>query len=702
MAKKPAKNRARMNRDGDAHVLRLHGVVGDEFDGFTDEDVHMLLDEMPDESSLRVHINSVGGVVHQGVSVYQRLSRLQPEVHVDGLAASIASVIAMAGGRVVMHTGSMMMIHDPMAMAMGDSEDMRKAAQMLDKVRDSIVSIYMQKTGHDRDTLEQMMNEETWLTAEEAVEWGFADELVGEGPDEAEESIARLDLSWLQTIPDGVAHAVARRRIAANSGINERTAMPSAETTPKMEDHEMSEKNAQTDSADESAAENTETRNKETNVAENDVKSAAKAEADRRDTIRSLCARSKLPEAFAQQLIDEEVDLVDVHKRVESQLATIEAYNKAREAEPETRPEHRVDVTRDEADTRREGVAGALLNRFDPGRYRIEDSSPAQVYRGMSLMEIARECVDAAGMSTRGMDRQRIAQNALHSTSDFPAILENVVGKSLRDAYEASPRTFTALGRRTTLPDYKEVSRVQMGEAPKLEKVVEGAEYQQGTIGDAAERYRLFKYGKIVAITREVIINDDLDAFTRIPMLFGRSAANLESDLFWEQVTSNPTMQDGNALFSSAHGNLAGTGGAISIDAISEGRTAMRTQKGLDGEQHITVRPMALVVPAALETEAEQFISTNLQADAAGNINPFAGRLQAIAEPRLDDASTSAWYLWADPAAIDTIEFAYLQGEEGPFVESREGFEVDGMQVKARLDFGVKAIDWRGLYKNEG
>ena len=77
-------------------------------------------------------------------------------------------------------------------------------------------------------------------------------------------------------------------------------------------------------------------------------------------------------------------------------------------------------------------------------------------------------------------------------------------------------------------------------------------------------------------------------------------------------------------------------------------------------------------------------------------------RLAPISEPRLDAASETAWYLAASPNQIDTIEYAYLEGQQGAYIETRNGFDVDGVEIKCRLDFGAKAIDWRGLYKNPG
>src|SRR5690606_16294777 len=174
-------------------------------------------------------------------------------------------------------------------------------------------------------------------------------------------------------------------------------------------------------------------------------------------------------------------------------------------------------------------------------------------------------------------------------TSDFPYILEAVITKTLRAGYTNPPRTFVPWARQATLPDFKEVSRVQLSGAPDLKRVVEGAEYEFGALGDGAEKYRVQKYGRIVHITWETIVNDDLDALTRIPQLFGASAADLESDIVYGILNGNPAMADGKALFHADHGNLAGSGAAL-IDAVNPDpqvanpiaamRTAMLLQKG--------------------------------------------------------------------------------------------------------------------------
>jgi hypothetical protein len=368
----------------------------------------------------------------------------------------------------------------------------------------------------------------------------------------------------------------------------------------------------------------------------------------------------------------------------------------------ETRPHHIRAGGLDEVTTRRAAVESALLHRFDPGRHAL--SEPAREWRGLSLIEMARSLLEAAGERPRGLSRDEIATRALHSTSDFPAILAAVTGKTLRAAYEAAPRTFMPIARRTSAADFKQIHRLQLGEAPQLEKVNESGEFKRGTIGEAKESYRVETWGKVIGITRQVIINDDLDAFTRVPALFGTSAATLESDIVWGIVIDNPAMADTNPLFHATHKNLAGTGTALDVPSLGKARTAMAKQTGLDGKTLLNLRPTFLVVPAALELAAEQLIAQSLVPAKTTDVVPNSIRsLAVIAEPRLDPASGAVpWFLFASPASIDTIEYAYLEGQDGVFIESRTGFDVDGVEIKARLDFGAKAIDWRGMFKNAG
>jgi hypothetical protein len=422
---------------------------------------------------------------------------------------------------------------------------------------------------------------------------------------------------------------------------------------------------------------------------------AREAERERVSTIYDLAGRLNLERGFAEDLVKRGTGLDEARRLILDQVAA---------KSEETRTFGQVSVPlggRDERITRRDAVANALLHRYSPTLFPLEDA--ARQYRGMTLLELARESLGNAGVNTRGLSRDEVATRALHSTSDFPEILAAVTNKTLRQAYEAYPRTFALFCRQVLATDFKAMHRVQLGEAPQLLEVGESGEFKRGTLGESKESYRVKTYGRVVAITRQVLINDDLDAFTRIPAMYGNSIAQLESDVVWGIITSNPAMADGNALFHTTHKNLAGTGAALDVTSVGAARAAMAKQTGLDKKTVLNIRPAFLIVPASLELKAEQLVAQNLVPASSGNVVPQSIRtLSPIAEPRLDAASETAWYLAASPNQIDTIEYAYLEGQQGAYIETRNGFDVDGVEIKCRLDFGAKAIDWRGLYKNPG
>ena len=422
---------------------------------------------------------------------------------------------------------------------------------------------------------------------------------------------------------------------------------------------------------------------------------ARETERDRVSTIYDLAGRLNLERSFAEDLVKRGTDVDEARRLILDQVAA---------KSEETRTFSQVSIPlggRDEQVTRRDAVANALLHRYSPTLFQLEDA--ARQYRGMTLMELARESLGNAGVNTRGLSRDEVATRALHSTSDFPEILSAVTNKTLRQAYEAYPRTFMLFCRQVLATDFKAMHRVQLGEAPQLLEVSESGEFKRGTLGESKESYKVKTYGRVVAITRQTLINDDLDAFTRIPAMYGNSIAQLESDVVWGIITANPAMADGNALFHNSHKNLAGTGAALDVGSVGAARAAMAKQTGLDKKTVLNVRPAFLIVPASLELKAEQLVAQNLVPAATSSVVPQSIRtLAPISEPRLDAASETAWYLAASPNQIDTIEYAYLEGQQGAYIETRNGFDVDGVEIKCRLDFGAKAIDWRGLYKNPG
>ena len=372
---------------------------------------------------------------------------------------------------------------------------------------------------------------------------------------------------------------------------------------------------------------------------------------------------------------------------------------------------------RDEQDTRMRGIEEMLLHRCDA---RAELTDNGRQYRGMSLLEVGREYLERNGVNTRGMTRMALATQFLQfrsggmmGTSDFASLLANVANKRLRQGYTENMPSYARWARRApNAPDFKQMSVVNLAGAPDLLQTNEHGEFKYGAMTDGKETYSMLTYGRIVSFTRQALINDDLRGFDRMVGAFGNSAARLENRTVYGILTANAALADTGALFNATavttaggHANLTGTGTAISVASLGVGRTMMRLQKGLQGEE-LNLTPAFLIVPATQEALAYQYTSSNYTPATPGTVNEFrtGGRtaVEPVVEALLDAASTTAWYLAANTGAVDTVEYCFLDGAEGPVIESEVGFEVDGISYKCREDFAAKAIDFRGLYKNVG
>jgi hypothetical protein len=425
--------------------------------------------------------------------------------------------------------------------------------------------------------------------------------------------------------------------------------------------------------------------------------------------IVTLAALGTAGETLAAQLIDSGVTLDAARVTVFEQMAARTAAN------PQTPAGA---VTRDASDTFRAQVEAGILMRANPSGVTAAQKEMGRGFAGLSLVEVARECLSAQGVNTRGLYPDAVAKAALlgprgapeffegagmMTTSDFPGILANVANKFLRQGYEAAPKTFMPFCRQVSAKDFKPRASVQLSDTATLSKINEKGEFHRGSLTDNKETYSLSTYGEIIAITRKTIINDDLDALSRIPSGLGQAAANLESDTVWGVITINANMADGVALFHATHKNL-NTTNALALAGLTAARAKMRVVTGPKGT-YLNLVPKYLLAPAALEgTGLQLLFPTQLAATAVTGVVPtWITNLNLIIEPRLDAVASvgvTNWFMVADPSQIDTIEYCYLEGQQGVYIETRYGFEVDGVEIKARLDFAAAAVEPRGLQKN--
>jgi len=369
-------------------------------------------------------------------------------------------------------------------------------------------------------------------------------------------------------------------------------------------------------------------------------------------------------------------------------------------------PELRSDGRRDQTETLVRGAEEAIAVRARVNGATMTDA--AREFTGMTLYDIGRELLVARGINVRGMSREKIAARAMHSTSDFPLILENVMNKNLLDSYRETPRTFQSLGQRSTVNDFREKHLYRLGDAPSLKPLGENGEYKAGTFSEAKESYAIDTFARKIAFTRKMLINDDMSALDRVPRMFGPAGARLENDIVWglllnydfiNNKAADHKMADNKALFDAAHGNLlTGAGSALSKDALTALRKLGRKQKTLDG-QFMNVEYNAIAAPEDLETTLEDLLLPRIVAAKVEDQAPRQ-KMDIIVEPRLAVVSQTAWYAFS--RMMDTFEYAYLSGEEEMYTEVVTSTDVDGLEVKVRKDFGAGLVDWRGMAKAVG
>lgn len=328
----------------------------------------------------------------------------------------------------------------------------------------------------------------------------------------------------------------------------------------------------------------------------------------------------------------------------------------------------------------------------------------------MSLFEMAQASLVDRGISVGGFgNRSQIVNLAFtHSTSDFSNFLAGGAEKSVLTGWQNSGETFQQWTKTGSLSNFHEAKRVGLNGFSELAKVPEGAEYKYVTTSDSGVPIALATYGNIFSITRQAIINDDLSQLSTIPQAMGRAAARTVGNLVYLQQTANSKFTDGKALFHADHKNLIAKG--MDTDGLNEARKAMRLQQDANGDP-INVIPAYILVPAALEGLANRAVlssSSLFPIDQSGTLNQNPGIInvvkdmaQVVVEPRLDKANNKEWYVTA-AQGTDTIEVAYLDGMDVPYLEQQEGFTVDGIAWKVRIDAGVAALDYRGMVKSSG
>lgn len=409
--------------------------------------------------------------------------------------------------------------------------------------------------------------------------------------------------------------------------------------------------------------------------------------------ISAMCRAHNMPANMEEEMIRKGYSLDKARAAV---LARLEGRSSAAFA--------RVDVGRTEQEKVREAVSHGLLLRCGVAESRINGgklASGAREFSGMSMREVCREMLVRSGRPTSGNVVEMVGR-AL-STTDLPNLLTDTANRVLMDGWESADKQWQVWCGQDSVSDFKELTLLDFASGDDLALIPEGGEYQNGRAAEHAESVKIETYGKIFPLTRQAIVNDDLGAFARIARNHGEAAARMVNRLACRVLTANPTMGDGKALFHNDHGNLVSSGGNVpTVESLGAAFLKMRTQKDLLGNR-VQIRPQFFIAPAALETGAEVFFNSQLigTQEKPNQANIYAGSvLTRVYDAELDDVSAADWYL-AGPKG-KTVTIFTLNGATAPYLEYKEGWRVDGVEYKVRLDVAAKAVAWQGLCKSAG
>lgn len=670
---------ARANKSAEVFI---YGDIGQDWYGESTTAKQFVADIKDlDVDTLVIRLNSVGGSVPDGLAIFNALRRHKATITTtnDGQALSIASLILMAGDTIEMADNAMLMLHAPWSYMAGNASELRDRADLLDKWAEAMAGAYVRTGGKTKEEILAILKdgEDHWYTAEEAKAEGYIDTIVAAIP---------LAASYDQTrfTQPALRRAVNPPVAPAAQSFQKETVMPNPQVPPAAAPNAAPQTPAP-NAPDAFAA--------GLAIDVDDVRAQAlQQEASRRNQIKAIAkpfmARADIATVTNNALDNPATSVETYRAQILQQIG--------RNAEP--LGGGLVMTIEDEHDKFRAAAVSGIMIRAG-----LVANDTSNEFRGYSLMELARATLARKNVSTKGMDKMSVVAAAFtHGTSDFDNLLADVANKSMLKGYDEAEETFQRWTSVGNLPDFKAAKRVDLNTFPALLEVAPGAEYKYASIGDRGEMIQLATYGRLFSINRQAIINDDLDAFTRVPNKMGRAAIRTVGNLVYAVLTANAAMADGVALFHANHANLL-TAAALSTTSVDAMDAAMAKQVDATGNT-LNIGLNYVIVPRALKGLAMQIANSEFEIGTAtkNNTTPnwMRGVFEVIADARLDGTSASNWYGVANPNLHDTIEVAYLDGNSAPTLEQQGGWTVDGVEFKVRIDAGVKPLDFRGIAKN--
>lgn len=648
--------------------LYIYGDIGDwgSPDDVTSLDVIRQLEDM--DGPIDVHINSGGGSVTEGFAIYNALnaykSRGKVTVYIDSLAASIASYIAMVGDTICIAENAQIMIHNPWDIIAGDSRELRSKADQLDRFGGLLVQGYVKRTGNSKEQIQNMLDQETWFTASEAIEHGFADSIVADEYTMAA-SINPQIFNKFTNVPESIRVQI------------------SGDTMNKNVKNELSQEEFEEQLAE--VEEEVETVSEEAEELAEEVENLSEEDLTEEDIDEILEAVELAGESiqYARELIGEGVTPAQARARLIDRKAK-------RSNKPMNRNKARaqVSVSQDSSVKRFEGMKNALLAKA--GFAKLEDRNEFKSYR---LIDMARATLRDNGVDVRFLDDDAVISKSFtmrnSTTSDFPMLVGSVARVALLNGYEQFPTTHQLWTHQESAPDFRPTNFAGLGNFSELDERAENGEYTRVNVGEFGEPLSLGEYGKDFHLSRRAMINDYAGAFSKIPAQMGAAAKKTVSSKVYSVLASNPVLSDGKAAFHTDRGNImTGASSALSATSLAAAKKSMLLRVDANGVD-VDTTPKYLIVPPSLEEVARALVEQQYVAG-QGNIqqtNPHYGLAEVIVERHLEKISDTGWYLIGDCTFGGGFAVAYLHGITEPRLAQDESWSTDALKFKVALDF---------------
>lgn len=665
---------------GDAPaMLTLMGDVGWEI---TASGVAAALKNVADDAPLTVSLNSYGGDALQGIAIHNILARRKGKKRmvVEGIAASAASLIAMAGDEIVMPANAFLMIHEAWGAAIGDADTMRGQAEVLEQISGAYRRTYAARTGLEEEEVAALMAAETWLDAETAVAKGFATEAT----DPAEvKAFAAVKLDRFTRVPAPLAALVT-------------TATTPPASPPAAAEEKGSMPDVNTPAGGQPAP-------------QVNAPPAAASIAD----IRAIAERNKLDASFV---------LAQVERGATREQALEAALEAVAAAAPPPAATPGLRVTRDGFDTARARIGGAFAAGVlaqAQGRA-VTYTEDQREFAGISMLGMARELMAQRG--ERGVHRLTNADlvplvlaYGNHTSSDFAGVLANTFNKTVRELYGAYQDTWSSWTDQVEVDDFKTITAASIGQVSEVQPVQDGGQIIYGTIAeDPAETYAVSERGVILPVGRQALVNDDTRALTRAAQALALGAYTGLRRTVFGILTTNANMADGIAfLVLQAGSGVRGYGNLMAASALDA--TALRTLRATlqnmtgparAGRQAPSMPPVqntVLLVPPTREITAQELTSPLIVPTTAGNALPqsFRQSVEVVCEPFLQTGNAPFYMARTEPG-MRPVEIAYLRGRRTPEVTDAERIDYTGITFRCLFDFGAKSVTPRTIAGNLG